>query len=124
MLELDAIYREVVVMRFFDDLPPREIARRLGLPGATVRKRLSRALVQVEVLLGERLADEDMEWRPTLSALAGSTGRALPSGALPLARRRLLVVPSADLMQLPRAAFAPGVLELEGEVLVLSRARR
>jgi len=37
-------YRSAVVMRFYDDLPPREIARMTGVPVETVRTRIKRAL--------------------------------------------------------------------------------
>ncbi|MEW6745469.1 MAG: sigma-70 family RNA polymerase sigma factor [Planctomycetota bacterium] len=37
-------YRTTLLLRYFDDLAPKEIARRLNLPGATVRVRLKRGL--------------------------------------------------------------------------------
>lgn len=51
VLELDPIYRDVVLLRFHQDLPPSAIAERTGLPVATVKTRLRRA----EELLAERL---------------------------------------------------------------------
>ena len=48
VLALDEPYRSTLVLRFFDDLAPREIARRQGLPAATVRKRLSRGVAARE----------------------------------------------------------------------------
>jgi len=44
---LEDKYRDVVVLRFFDELPPREIAARLGVPVETVRTRTRRALEQL-----------------------------------------------------------------------------
>jgi RNA polymerase sigma-70 factor (ECF subfamily) len=47
VMELDEPYRSAVLLRYFEDLPPREIAKRLGVPVATVRTRLARALEQL-----------------------------------------------------------------------------
>ena len=44
VMALDEPYRTVVVYRYFDDLPPKEIAARLGVPVGTVKTRLKRAL--------------------------------------------------------------------------------
>ena len=78
VLEVDEVYREVIVLRYFDGLAPREIARRLALPGTTVRKRLSRAHRQVELLLRSQLdADDD-----DLSALLGRLA-AMPADQRP-----------------------------------------
>jgi len=44
LLELPEADRDVLLMRYFDDLTPKEIARRLGEPAGTVRSRLKRAL--------------------------------------------------------------------------------
>src|SRR5262245_9736479 len=55
VLELPEAYRTVVLLRYFDDLPPREIARRLQVPFETARTRLKRALA----MLRERFARGD-----------------------------------------------------------------
>lgn len=47
VLSLDADSRVVVVLRFFEGMPPREIARRLDLPVETVRTRIKRALARL-----------------------------------------------------------------------------
>jgi RNA polymerase sigma factor (sigma-70 family) len=44
VLELDEPYRTTVLLRFFEDLPQREIARRMQTTSATVNSRLMRAL--------------------------------------------------------------------------------
>src|SRR5262249_55671586 len=46
--------REVVLLRYFEDLPPRAIARRLGLPVETVKTRQKRALAQLRARLQPR----------------------------------------------------------------------
>ncbi|MFT3997687.1 MAG: RNA polymerase sigma factor [Asticcacaulis sp.] len=45
--------RKVVVMRRIEDLPPREVARRLGLSLSTVEKHLARGLVLLADILDE-----------------------------------------------------------------------
>jgi RNA polymerase sigma-70 factor (ECF subfamily) len=47
VLDLHEPYRTVVVLRYLDDLPPREIARRTGAPVETVRTRIKRALAML-----------------------------------------------------------------------------
>lgn len=54
VLALPEPYRTTVTLRFFDDLPPRAIAQRVGASGEVVRKRLSRGLE----MLRERLDDD------------------------------------------------------------------
>jgi RNA polymerase sigma factor (sigma-70 family) len=47
VLDLPEPYRSTILLRFFEELPPREVARRLGVPVATVRTRISRALLRL-----------------------------------------------------------------------------
>lgn len=66
---LDEPYRDVVVLRFFDELPPREIAARLDIPVETVRTRTRRALEQLRERLDRRPGGRDA-WRLALLPLA------------------------------------------------------
>lgn len=43
VMGLDEPYRTTVLARYFDDLPPRDVAARLGVPVETVRTRIRRA---------------------------------------------------------------------------------
>ncbi len=52
LLALDPPHRDVLLLRFYEDLPPREIARRLGIPVDTVRTRQRRALERMRASLG------------------------------------------------------------------------
>lgn len=52
--ELDEPYRTVVLLRYYDELAPREIAARLGVPVATVHTRLTRALERLRETLDRR----------------------------------------------------------------------
>lgn len=49
--------RDVVLLRFWQDLPPREVAIRLGIPVNTVRSRTARALERLRAELDERHGD-------------------------------------------------------------------
>ena len=51
VLALDESGRDVVVLRYFEGLPPRVIASRLGISGSAVRTRLSRALAKLRARL-------------------------------------------------------------------------
>jgi RNA polymerase sigma factor (sigma-70 family) len=68
---LDDHGREVIYLRYYEDLAPRQIATRLALPVATVKTRLARALAR----LRERLDADDpsrrREWLPALAAIGG-----------------------------------------------------
>jgi RNA polymerase sigma-70 factor (ECF subfamily) len=52
VLELEEPYRGTILLRYFEDLPPREIARKQGVPVETVRTRLKRALEKLRKGLG------------------------------------------------------------------------
>lgn len=47
VVALPAIYREPLVLRYYDGLTPQAIAERLALPGSTVRTRIQRGLLRV-----------------------------------------------------------------------------
>jgi len=79
---LGADYREVVFLRFYDDLQPKQIAAKLGLPVGTVKTRLARALAK----LRERLHADDAEgkrnWLPALCALGGLEPKATATATM------------------------------------------
>src|SRR6185436_12541001 len=61
VLELGEPYREVILLRFFEELPPREIARRLDAPVATVNSRIARGLRELRQKL-DRAHGERRSW--------------------------------------------------------------
>lgn len=78
VLQLDEPYQTVVFLRYFEDLPPRAIAKRTRTNVATVKSRLARGLA----LLRERMPrDGRHEWR---SALAVAFGIPLGSIVIPV----------------------------------------
>ncbi|MEQ8765504.1 MAG: sigma-70 family RNA polymerase sigma factor [Planctomycetota bacterium] len=70
VLSLHEPYRTTVLLRFFEDLPPRAIARRLDVPVETVKTRLRRAFEKLRV----DLQHERTERRQLLLGLAGLAG--------------------------------------------------
>lgn len=54
VLALDEAYRTPIVLRFLDELPLREVARRLGVPVETARTRIRRGLDRLRSRLDER----------------------------------------------------------------------
>lgn len=68
-------YREVVLLRFFEGLPPREIAERLGIPAATVRTRLHRALATLRATLDCERGGADIWLGAVLPLPAAAVGK-------------------------------------------------
>jgi len=73
---LDEPYRSVVVYRFFDDLRPGEIARRLDVPVETVKTRLRRALARLRARLDADVEGGREAWTAALLPLALPAGGA------------------------------------------------
>ncbi len=69
LLRLDEPFRSVLLLRYFEDLPPRKIAARLGVPVATVRSRHARGLERLRRSL-QNAKDHDEDWLGALSVLA------------------------------------------------------
>ena len=61
--------KEVVLLRFYDGLPPRRIAHALRIPVATVRSRLQRGLAAVRQELERRMVEQD--WQAALLPVIG-----------------------------------------------------
>ena len=68
---LDEPYKSAITMRFFDDLPPRKIARRLGVPVDTVRTRVRRGVTILRKRLDGGTAADRRRFLSALLPLAG-----------------------------------------------------
>ena len=64
---LEEPFRTAVVLRFWHGLPPRAIARRLGVPVNTVRSRIQRGLARLREQLDGRHGGERMGWAVPLA---------------------------------------------------------
>src|SRR5262245_33378621 len=81
VLALEEPYRTTVLLRFFEDLPPREVAARMGVPVETVRARVRRAVEQLRARLDEQHGGRRAAWLAPLLA----DGRGVARAPVPLA---------------------------------------
>lgn len=93
VLALEEPYRECVILRWFEGLPPRAIAELRSLPVRTVQTRLARALTQLRARLERRV--DLSAWVPLLVPLAVQPTTYLPFpssalGALAVAHSKLV----------------------------------
>jgi len=70
VLALDEPYRGAVLLRWFEELPPRVIARRTGCTVEAVKKQLQRGLEQLRARIEERFG-RDGAWAVALLPLTG-----------------------------------------------------
>jgi RNA polymerase sigma-70 factor (ECF subfamily) len=99
VLALEEPYRETILLRYYEELEPAEIAQRQGAPGSTVRAQLKRGLAQLRARLD---ADRGTSWRPSLLLLAsrdgGSTVSATVTGVLAMSFRAKVLLGCAVLL--------------------------
>ena len=81
VLDLAEPYRTTVLLRYFDDLPPSEIAQRQGVPLATVTSRLTRAHAQLREHLDARHGNDGRAWALALLPLIDARSTALPAAS-------------------------------------------
>lgn len=81
VLKLAEPDREVILLRFFDDLAPAAIAARLKLPVETVRTRLKRALARLRERLDAKSGGDRGQWVAALAPAALGFGVTGVSGA-------------------------------------------
>ena len=73
-------FRSALWQRYFDDLPPREIARRSGESLATVKSRLQRGLELVRLELDRRHGGKRSQWAIALSPLSAAPAVSIELG--------------------------------------------
>jgi RNA polymerase sigma factor (sigma-70 family) len=79
-------YRTTILLRFFEGLPPRRIAKELGVPVETVQTRLRRGIARLREALDEAHGGDRGAWMLALLPLARR-----PPGLLPLALETSIV---------------------------------
>ena len=79
LLELAEPYRSTLLLRYYEDFAPTEIARRLKIPPGTVRWRLKQGLDLLREKLDARAHGERRRWAlalvPTAAAARGALGK-------------------------------------------------
>jgi len=70
VLSLDEPYRSAILMRYWDDLPPRDIARAKRVPVETARTWVKRGLAQLRGRLEREHGPDQGGWRAALLPLA------------------------------------------------------
>ncbi len=134
---LDPASREVILLRHYEDLPPRAIAARLGLPVETVKKRLARAHATLRARLdaGEgasrrrralaAFAGLPLGPREGTAAVAAGGGVAMASGtkAAALAAAALLVVGGSVWVVADRDGGAAGIRRRRRSSATAGRSR-
>jgi RNA polymerase sigma-70 factor (ECF subfamily) len=135
---LEPIYREVLSLRYYEGLPPRAIAARLGIAVETVRTRQKRGLQRMRQLLEQRGAWALAIWllllrRPGSAATSASVvmlaGLSLvllfvasqrePDGPWDAPARVALLAPAADSPRAPASSASPSA-ELHREPIANS----
>ncbi|MEW6743614.1 MAG: RNA polymerase sigma factor [Planctomycetota bacterium] len=76
VLALEEPYRSVVLLRYYEDLPPRDIAERLGVPVETVRTRLKRALTRLRASLDHEYRGSRATWGSIVLGMVEGTSAA------------------------------------------------
>ena len=76
--ELGEPYRQAILMRYFDDLPPRKIAAQLGIPSKTVKMRLHRGLALLREGLDRRYGQR-YKWLTVMTPILPKGGWTWPA---------------------------------------------
>lgn len=71
VLGLAEPYRTAVLLRFLEELPPREVAARTGVPVETARSRIQRGLAQLRERLDAAHGGDGSAWKAALLPLTG-----------------------------------------------------
>ena len=115
VLELDEPYRSAILLRFFEELAPRDIARRLDVPVNTVHSRIARGLKRLRERL-DRAHGERGAWLALLVPLEAA--RTLPvltlGGLIVNAKLVLTVVSIAAAGTLAALVALPALRGTEG----------
>jgi RNA polymerase sigma-70 factor (ECF subfamily) len=104
---LDEPYRTAILLRFWDDLPPRAIASRLGVPVETVRTRIKRGLALVRARLDAQHGGR-RAWIVPLAAWCGTPAPAVLGAVVTgMKLERAAVAAAAALALLAVIAWPP-----------------
>jgi len=105
LARLEEPFRSTLMLRYYEDLEPAEIAARLGEPGGTVRWRLMRGLELLRARLDQAFGGDRRAWALALLPLARPEG-AVAAGATVTA----VAVPGLVAMNVLKIACAAAAL--------------
>ncbi|MBL8694745.1 MAG: sigma-70 family RNA polymerase sigma factor [Planctomycetes bacterium] len=94
LAKLPPLYRDVLLLRYFEDLSPPAIASRLEIPLETVRTRLKRGLAQLRVSIA---LPSQPRLRDTLLAVAYPSESTLTGGAAIMASSKKVLIAVATI---------------------------
>ncbi len=113
LLAVSEPYRTTLLLRYYEDLSAADIARRLGVPAATVRSRLKRGLDELRGRLDTRAGGDRRSWSlalvPTALLARSSHAMAIGIGGLLIMKTSANLVAAVALL----VAFALGVVALQ-----------
>ncbi len=92
VLALAEPYRSTVLLHYFEDLSSAEIARRLGIPDGTVRRRLKVAVDRLRAQLGANESQRRRALAPLLAPLASASSLPISAGAIAMKKLAAAVV--------------------------------
>jgi len=92
VLELDEPYRAAILLRFYENMPPRTIARRTGIPVETVRTRQKRAMAMLRARLDGEYGGDRKAWTAALLPLAAAKASARVGASLFIGAATSLIV--------------------------------
>jgi len=105
VLALDPLLRDIVLLRYVEELSSAAIGRRLGIPDATVRWRLQRAIAELRARLDERAPRR--AWLAPVAAL-GKVGSVPVGGATIFGAAAVLSIALLGILAwLVHTAYAP-----------------
>lgn len=108
LLALPGSYREVLILRFYEELPPRRAAQRLGVPVETVRTRTRRGLELLRAELDRRHGGERALWAAALfPVLARPPASAWRAGGIAASAALLLCAAAFLFLRGQEAALPP-----------------
>ncbi len=101
VLDLDEPYRETLLLRYFEGLAVREVARRMDVPAGTAAARIHRGLAQLRGRLDAE-STRPGAWAPLLLPLAAlpGTAKTMWIGAFAMSAKKITVIAVALVLAL------------------------
>jgi RNA polymerase sigma factor (sigma-70 family) len=120
LMRLDEPYRSTLLMRFHEDMAPKEIAQRMDVPAGTVRARLNRGLAKLRADIGQSWGKSWQDCHQALFVFAGIKPGASSTSPWILRTVVLLLVTTAVLVVIqPWAGADQDILATESPPFAL-----